>query len=528
MMSENLFSPEQEARIRLQNLGDAEGGDGLDGNRYDGGNQGGGEGGNQGQGQGGEGGNQGQGQGQGGEGGNQSQGQGGEGVNQGNGQEGNGQEGDDGEGEGDEGDEGEGQVEGEGEGENEGENEGEDEAENEGEDEAEDEGEDENEEQEEETDKNDERIGKRCIVIFPKEMAGLLGTIQEVRFRGVPQMLNSRNINGYVLQLPSVEYTLFSVSVTNLKGENEILPLMDIDIAFSGQNISYVESGISFQNQVVQFVRTEPNLYLIDIGGANRLAEHCFITPEQANQQNNNNQNDNDADDEDEDDDNTPYDLIPSAFFTYLYRDIFGAKIEGVNEIQGYEEFSVQMIIAHFSRKFFETNEDDFFNRLVDSNIVQKISSKEFYFIKLPDSNEDRIKKLDIQALQTFLIFSNALKSKYGDIKNLPFVMASALFDLNNSNFLVWINRVDIRQKIFLFDDLNAFRVVGRSYLRFEQFIFENQKYDSVYEVYLGMNVFRDFDLMDFFAPTNKLGNQEEQKQNLQRDMLGYLQSFLI
>jgi hypothetical protein len=47
--------------------------------------------------------------------------------------------------------------------------------------------------------------------------------------------------------------------------------------------------------------------------------------------------------------------------------------------------------------------------------------------------------------------------------------------------------------------------------------IFENQKYDSVYEVYLGMNVFRDFDLMDFFAPTNKLGNQEQLKQNLQR-----------
>jgi hypothetical protein len=304
---------------------------------------------------------------------------------------------------------------------------------------------------------------------------------------------------------------------------------MSIDICFIGQiNISYVESGQVFQNQVKQFVEIEPFNFLIRVGNANRLAEHCFITPEQANEQNNNNQNDNDADDEDDDDDNTPYDLIPSAFFTYLCRDIFGAKIEGVNEIQGYEEFSVKMIIAHFLRKFFETNEDDFFNRLVDSNIVQKISSKEFYFIKLPDSNEDRIKKLDIQALQTFLIFSNALKSKYGDIKNLPFVMASALFDLNNSNFLVWINRVDIRQKIFLFDDLNAFRVVGRSYLRFEQFIFENQKYDSAYEVYLGMNVFRDFDLMDFFAPTNKLGNQEQLKQNLQRDMLGYLQSFLI
>jgi hypothetical protein len=35
MMSENLFSPEEEAKIRLLNLGNADNGDGLDRNNYD-------------------------------------------------------------------------------------------------------------------------------------------------------------------------------------------------------------------------------------------------------------------------------------------------------------------------------------------------------------------------------------------------------------------------------------------------------------------------------------------------------------
>ena len=205
----------------------------------------------------------------------------------------------------------------------EGQDEGEDEDENEGEDEAEDEGEDENEEQEEETDKNDERIGKKCVVIFPQEFAGCSGTITKVLFRGKADFgIEPRNINGYVLQYPNLEFTLFEIVIQNKSGDQESVSLMDIDICFSGQEISYVQSGQVFQNQVEQFVEIEPFNFLIRVGGAGRLAEHCFVSTEQANEQNQNNQDqdENDADDEDDEneDNNTPNDLIPSAFFTYL------------------------------------------------------------------------------------------------------------------------------------------------------------------------------------------------------------------
>ena len=386
----------------------------------------------------------------------------------------------------------------------------------------------------EQNEQNDSRIGQKCVVIFPKEFAGLLGTIQEVRFRGVvDNQIKPRNINGYVLQLPRVEYTLFSILVTNLEGENETLTLMDIDIAFSGQNISYVESGRSFQGQVVQFVRNEPNLYLIDVGGANRLAGHCFITPEQANQQNqnNNNQNDNDADDEEDDNVDTPLDLIPSAFYTYLLRRVWKFEFNEPNEIEGYEDYSDLFFIEKFSNKFLEKTEDDFFFELVDKHLIQNRTTKEIYFVILPigqnQQGKDEIMKRDIQALQTFLIFHNSLKSIYGD-KFLPFMMASALLDNNNSDFIVW-NDADAnrRAKLFRFDDLNGTQTICISFARNEIFFTEYKREydDSSFHI---LHRFVHFDIMDFFAPTNNLPFQETQKQSLQRDMLGYLQAFLI
>ena len=106
-------------------------------------------------------------------------------------------------------------------------------------------------------------------------------------------------------------------------------------------------------------------------------------------------------------------------------------------------------------------------------------------------------------------------------------MMASALLDNNNSDFIVWNDSNLNRLKLFRYDDLNGTQTICISRGTNELFFTEyNREYDYLDFYTLGR--FQHFDIMDFFAPTKNLPFQETQKQSLQRDMLGYLQAFLI
>ena len=106
-------------------------------------------------------------------------------------------------------------------------------------------------------------------------------------------------------------------------------------------------------------------------------------------------------------------------------------------------------------------------------------------------------------------------------------MMASALLDNNNSDFIVWNDADGNRAKLFRFDDLNGTQTICISAARNEIFFNEYKREydDSSFHI---LHRFVHFDIMDFFAPTNNLPFQETQKESLQRDMLGYLQAFLI